>query len=167
MKPHDLKKKILVYGIGNPGRGDDGLGWEVIARNQESALPQVEFCHQYQLQVEDALLLKNYEIVIFVDASRKAESPFNFETLFPEPRLPIYTHHLSPENLLGLCQELYSYVPQAHILGIRGYEWELKQEISPPALENLEVAIGFLQEILKNLQWDPILLQFQIGAKSP
>ena len=123
MKPNDSKKKILIYGIGNPGRGDDGLGWEVISRILDQKHPDIDFYYQYQLQVEDALLLRSYESVIFVDASKVASPPFTLEPVFPKAHLPIYTHFLSMENLLGLCQELYGYFPRTHVLGSRGYEW--------------------------------------------
>jgi Ni,Fe-hydrogenase maturation factor len=51
-------KKVLIYGYGNPGRRDDGLGIkmsELIAHWSEAHhLEQIEVDSNYQLNIEDA-----------------------------------------------------------------------------------------------------------------
>jgi hypothetical protein len=61
---------VLVYGYGNPGRGDDGLGIALADAIERRALPGVTVQRNYQLNLEDALLLTEFEATVFVDASR-------------------------------------------------------------------------------------------------
>ncbi|MEE8441655.1 MAG: hypothetical protein V3S41_08045 [Spirochaetia bacterium] len=69
--------KILIYGIGNPGRQDDGLGAllvEEIQRAVGSTTPtgadhEFSFDANYQLNIEDAEAISRHDIVVFADAS--------------------------------------------------------------------------------------------------
>jgi Ni,Fe-hydrogenase maturation factor len=62
-------KDIIVLGIGNTGRQDDGLGWLFLDRLKEAGF-EGAMEYRYQLQVEDAELISRYSQVIFVDASK-------------------------------------------------------------------------------------------------
>ncbi len=67
--------KILVYGYGNPGRQDDGLGIELAEEIDrwcsESGITNVQTDTNYQLNLEDAAGIAQYDVVIFADASRE------------------------------------------------------------------------------------------------
>ena len=64
--------KILFYGYGNPGRQDDGLGicfveeMEKFVRDKD--ISDISFDSNYQLNIEDADTIKNYDLVFFCDA---------------------------------------------------------------------------------------------------
>ena len=60
-------KNILIIGIGNSGRSDDGLGW-LMLDTIENKFSNVDVLYRYQLQIEDAEILSHYPTVIFVDA---------------------------------------------------------------------------------------------------
>jgi hydrogenase maturation protease len=75
---------VLVLGIGNPGRRDDGLGAEAVARLEALRLPGVTADANYQLNLEDALTCASHDLVVFVDAARGLRKPFSFEELKPE-----------------------------------------------------------------------------------
>ncbi|MBZ0090172.1 MAG: hydrogenase maturation protease, partial [Thermoanaerobaculia bacterium] len=74
----------LVLAWGNPGRRDDGLGPAVAAALEALALPGVAVETGYQLEVEDAAELARYGRVLFVDADRAGEAPFQVRRLEPE-----------------------------------------------------------------------------------
>ncbi|MCK4515905.1 MAG: hypothetical protein KAU31_11640, partial [Spirochaetaceae bacterium] len=70
--------KILIYGIGNPGRQDDGLGALLVEEIQRAAIPgasipgtdhELSFDANYQLNIEDAEAISRHDIVVFADAS--------------------------------------------------------------------------------------------------
>ena len=73
--------KILIYGIGNPGRQDDGLGALLVEEIQRAtqdpapATPNSGIYHEfsfdanYQLNIEDAEAISRHDIVVFADAS--------------------------------------------------------------------------------------------------
>jgi hydrogenase maturation protease len=59
--------KILVYGIGNPGRQDDGLGILFAEKIEEWLQNQgfinVEVTSNYQLNIEDAEKISHYTML--------------------------------------------------------------------------------------------------------
>ncbi|MDP2785684.1 MAG: Ni/Fe hydrogenase, partial [Sulfurimicrobium sp.] len=60
---------LLVFGYGNPSRGDDALGPLLLEQLAALNLPHVELLTDFQLQVEHAVDLQGRERVLFIDAS--------------------------------------------------------------------------------------------------
>jgi len=145
------RPKTLLLAYGNPGRRDDGLGPALAARLEALALPGVQIESDYQLNLEDAALLRECFIVIFADAGTCGPEPFLFSEIEPlAGPLGFTSHALSPQHLLALCRELYAYTPKAYLLEIRGYEFnEFGEGLSPQAERNLEETVSFLTEKLK------------------
>lgn len=136
--------KILLVGIGNCGRGDDGLGWKFAELVQCAVNKLVDIEYRYQLQIEDAILISQYDTVIFVDASQ-AELTDGFEI---KPCIAaghyFYSSHMqSPETILYLANVLYNKSPETYIIGIAGNYWELKTSLSKEAERNLNSAYNF------------------------
>jgi hydrogenase maturation protease len=69
--------KILVLALGNPLRGDDGVGGAVLAALQETAvLPStITLIDGGTPGLETALTLQGYDKVIVIDAANLGESP--------------------------------------------------------------------------------------------
>jgi hydrogenase maturation protease len=141
--------RTLVLGIGNPGRGDDGLGPGLIERLEGERLQGVDLDSNYQLNVEDALACSQYQAVIFVDASESGGGPFEFAELASAREIAFTTHELSPASVLALSEELYGGRPKAWLLTIRGYVWELGEGLSTQAVRNLDLTLTFLIDRLK------------------
>ena len=74
-------EKIYVYGYGNPGRSDDGLGAAIIKKLEDEKILEVVTDCNYQLNIEDADNISSSDVVIFVDASIEAKEPFEFRGL--------------------------------------------------------------------------------------
>lgn len=146
-------EKVLVYGYGNPGRQDDGLGVllaakiEVWARNKGYSNIRTET--NYQLNIEDAAEIKEEGLVIFADASLETGYDFKIVPLEPSSQVEFTMHAVHPAFILYLCGSIYSTFPRAYILHLRGYEWEFKEGLSPQAAENLESAFLSLTEALE------------------
>ncbi len=143
---------VLIFGYGNPARGDDGLGprfIELIQSWQERA--QFDTITDYQLQVEHSLDLEHRRQVIFIDASVSAAAPFEFSPVLPARDDSYTSHAMSPAALLAVYEQVCDRaLPTAHILSIRGYEFELGTPISAKAQNNLDQAVEFLQQLLNN-----------------
>jgi hypothetical protein len=60
---------ILVIGYGNPGRHDDGLGPAFAELVEKLDLDHVTVEAGYQLTVEDAAIISEHDVVVFVDAA--------------------------------------------------------------------------------------------------
>jgi hydrogenase maturation protease len=141
-------KKILVIGIGNTGRQDDGLGWLVIDHILED-YNDIRKEYRYQLQIEDAELVSHYSKVIFVDATKEqVDNGFYLKPCKGSIGHGLSSHALHPETILGLTNELYDKYPEAFILGIQGYYWGLQVGISEQARVNFKKTINALPKIL-------------------
>jgi len=141
-------KDILIIGIGNSGRSDDGLGWLVLDYIK-NLLIDVDILYRYQLQIEDAELLSHYPTVIFVDATKEVtENGFFFRSCLPNNGFGLTSHMLEPETILWLENELYKTAPSTFLLGIEGEKWGLSLEPSESGLHNLNMACEFL---IKNI----------------
>lgn len=143
--------KILLLAIGNSGRGDDGLGWKLGDLIAESGFKEVSVEYRYQLQVEDAQFITHYDAVIFSDATEQHnEKGFSFSKCIPANTYFYSSHRQSPETVLYLSNELYGKFPEAWILAISGYNWELGEGLSEHAEQNLNKAFFALQGILES-----------------
>lgn len=143
-------KRILVIGYGNPGRQDDGLGPECARRIDSWQLAQVDTQDNYQLTVEDAFDIAQYDAVIFADASLEAIESFHFYPMSAADEARIGSHSLSPAAVVELSRTLFNAKTDAYILGIKGFEFDrFEEKLSERAELNLQAALTFLQPWLK------------------
>jgi len=136
----------LIYGVGNDGRQDDGLGWAFIDWVEAHSLcPEAELHRNYQLQLEDAELISHKQRVLFVDASKDARLD-SFELTQPAPKMDFSftSHAISVPSILATCLQCFGRLPEVHLLAIRGYEWELQMGLTPAARKNLLAAASEL-----------------------
>lgn len=148
--------KILIYGYGNPGREDDGLGIALVKMledwSTQSQLTGLEFDSNYQLNIEDAEAISGKDIVIFADASTEEIEDFILTEVTGERDVSFTTHAASPGYIVKLCHDLFGKCPGVYLLHIRGYQWEFKEGLSEQARSNLQKAFVFIKEYLINLQ---------------
>ena len=141
-------QKILLIGIGNNCRGDDGLGWKFVELVEAMGLDFIHCEYRYQLQVEDAAIVSEYDTVYFVDASyERLMDGFTVRPCTPSAEEQFSTHTQSPEAILGLANSLYQKKPEAFILAIAGETWELETSLSEVAEKNLVEAASFFAEL--------------------
>jgi len=154
--------KVLVYGYGNPGRQDDGLGIALVEKLEEWAvqqsLDQIEFENNYQLNIEDAEAISGKDLVIFADASEEEIDDFCLSEVDGKGKLAFTTHSASPGYILKLCEELFQKTPRVLLIHIKGYEWDFKEGISVRGMENLERAFGALKGFLKQPENEAVML---------
>jgi hydrogenase maturation protease len=143
------KAPVLIIGVGNPSRGDDGLGPKVIAslqaRQDRGDLPGIELLTDFQLQLEHLLDLCGRERVIVVDAAVALEAPYRFRAVAPSPSpnsaVDWTSHRLTPSALLGLYRVLYGAPPALDLLAIRASSFELGSGLSARASRDLVLAL--------------------------
>lgn len=144
--------KILLYGYGNPGRQDDGLGNAFIDRIEEwikeNNLDYIELDSNYQLNIEDAEAISDKDLVIFIDASVEDLSDFCVSRVTKESEVTYTTHAASPGYIVDLCKQIYSEVPPTYLLHIKGYEWAFKEGLTKQAIENLDKALDYMKPLL-------------------
>ncbi len=139
--------KTLLFGIGNCGRADDGLGWAFLDKVKPHLPNNFDVEYRYQLQVEDAELATQYQTVIFIDAHKIFfEKGFIWEACYPKATNSFTTHELDPETVMYLAKNIYNKQPQASIIGITGENFQLQIGLSEIAQENLTNALDFFNK---------------------
>ena len=107
--------QILIYGYGNPGRQDDGLGIALTQRLEawvsELQIIGVEFDNNYQLNIEDAAAIAQKDLVIFADASEENIEDFCLSKVDGSTNVSFTTHAASPGYIVQLCKELFQKEP--------------------------------------------------------
>ena len=144
-----MTKGLLVFGYGNPSRGDDALGPELLTRLEDERTRRpdwadIDLLTDFQLQVEHALDLEGRGLALFIDASVACAAPFAFSRLHPEKDTSYTSHALSPAAVLHVWQQVKGVPPPpSFLLTVRGYSFELGEPLSLAARENLEAAYRF------------------------
>jgi len=162
--------KILLYGFGNPARGDDGLGPALAAAIEQLGIPNITVDANYQLTVEDAAEIAGYDAVVFADAATQGATPFWFSRVDDASIKRVgnsigsigwTSHSVSPAQVVALARDLFASKVAAYALGIRGYEFgDLDEALSPRAIDNLTVAVTFARKALVERQFEQYLQEF-------
>jgi len=140
---------LLVFGWGNPSRGDDALGPLFVERIEAGKLPGVECLTDFQLQVEHALDLHGRQRVLFVDASLEAAAPFVAARIAPAKDASFTTHAMTPQAVLQVYRDLEDEdPPPCWLLAIRGERFELGEAPGAEARQNLEAALAWAMQWL-------------------
>lgn len=161
----------LILAVGNPSRGDDALGPELIERlsTAESGADDVEFLVDFQLQVEHALDLKDRHGVLFVDAARPGvvvqrvvsdDMPWScldnkFEavaisTIEADSHVPPASHALRAEAVLYVARQMDDDVPPSWQLAIEGHSFALGEGLSEVAEHHLTQALDLARHWLRD-----------------
>ena len=147
--------RVLVLAWGNPSRGDDALGPELVRRlealsaQNAAAWRDHEFLTDFQLQPEHATDLADRDRVLFADAAAAGRAPFSFSRLRPERDRSFTSHAMSPSAVLAVYRQVFAQEPpDAYLLAIRGESFELGESMSAAAERNLEAALELATRLL-------------------
>ena len=139
--------KILIIGIGNNTRQDDGLGWCFIENLEKNDFNEDHLLCKYQMMVEDAEMIAEFDTVIFVDASKaEVENGMEIYEIQPSEQVNFSTHEVPPNQILNLCKTYYNKTPRAYMIAIQGYEWDFKIELTNQAQKNLNKALNYFNK---------------------
>jgi hydrogenase maturation protease len=156
--------RTLVIGFGNPDRQDDGVAWHVLHAlatrlnlpapdSYEDEFPRnelLDFAFHLQLTPEMAEEIAEYQRVCFVDA-HTGSVPVEVQMVPVQSQFQHspFTHHLTAQSLLSMCQAIYGKTPNSTLLSIRGYRFEFERELSPETSALVPQAVDLIQKWLK------------------
>lgn len=138
-------KQLLILGYGNPDREDDGVAWHILRaltrrlglaapESYEDEFPefdQMDFMFQLQLTPELAEDIFAYEHVCFVDAhTGNIPEPVRLIDVECEFQASPFTHHLTPQSLLSMCETIYGKKPDAALLSVLGHRFLFSRQLS-------------------------------------
>jgi hydrogenase maturation protease len=155
-------RPILIFGYGNPSRGDDAIGPFLIEQLARLDLPDVDLLTDFQLQVEHALDLRERERVLFVDASYDCQDPFELTRIQPAADASYTSHAMSPAAVLQACAELYGEQPESWMLAVSGVSFELGEPLSAEATGNLDAAVTKVLAWLEDCRSIPPAGRFRV-----
>ncbi|WP_293006285.1 hydrogenase maturation protease [Nitrosomonas sp.] len=137
---------ILLFGYGNPGRGDDALGPLLIEQIDQLRLTNAQCLIDMQLLIEHTIDLLEFDQIVFIDADMSCAEPYEFLPIHAEKDASYTSHALTPAALLFTYQQIYQRTaPTSFLLRIRGYQFKLGEKLSIQAKANLQAAISKIQ----------------------
>lgn len=147
-------RKCLIYGYGNPGREDDGLGAAFVHKMEQWLMDHpisgIGIDCNYQLNIEDAEKISAYDEVLFIDASQEDIENYHISRVDPSAsRIEFSMHAVSVGFVLDLCRKMFKKTPDTYLLHIKGYGWDFKEKLTEQAAVNLELAFNFVSAALK------------------
>jgi hydrogenase maturation protease len=149
--PAAPRPDVLVIGIGNSARGDDGVGPAVVARLDRTSSTLAV----HQLLPELAPRLAECTRVVFVDAEvgppPGTVSVRRLEPIGPgrrsTPGSLLLGHALSPEHLIALTFSLFRRAPEAWLVSIGARRFE-DDTLSEDVLPAVDVAVERVRTLL-------------------
>lgn len=150
-------KLVLVAGMGNLLRGDDGFGIRVIQRLETMKLPQgVEVYEAGGAGIALAQkLMDGFDVCILVDATQRGGVPGTLYFIEPEicakPE-SIGMHEQDPSRVLALARALGALPPKVLLVGCEAFEIDdLREELSPQVQAAVQPAVQRIVEELHRL----------------
>lgn len=154
--PSRGKLSVVVFGYGNPSRGDDALGPALLERIAQAVplhpeWPALTLIEDFQLQIEHSLDLESQDIALFIDADVGCMPPCVLEALTPEQDTSYTTHAMTPNAVLAVYEKVQgARPPPAFVLRIRGESFGLGEGMSGSGEAHLaaaeQVAFRFLAQ---------------------
>ncbi|HEY3311278.1 MAG TPA: hydrogenase maturation protease [Anaerolineales bacterium] len=155
---------MLLMGYGNPDRQDDGVAWHILSAyaaklglpaplSYEDEFPlndDLDFAFHLQLTPEMAEDISQYEQVCFVDAhTGDIPVPVRLIEVESEFQRSPFTHHLTAQSLLSMCETIYNKKPRAALISVRGYQFGFARELSARSRALVPEAVALIEAWLK------------------
>jgi hydrogenase maturation protease len=152
-----MNSKTIIIGYGNIYRADDGVAFAIIneLRRQlgqklleegDTGLDELtgenDSIFLLQLVPEIMELLAGYNKIIF-DLEDLNCSPVSAQYISSS-----FTHHMTPSALLAFLKTMYQCEPQAHLVSIRGYDFDFKRTLSPKVQALVQPAVDAILKVI-------------------
>ncbi len=132
-------KKVILVGFGNEYRKDDGLGIKLLDLIEDEKIEKIKVQELSYSILDD---IKDFDVVIFIDASLEGED-ISFKKIEKKETFSPLTHHLMPEELLIWSEFINKKSYDFYLLSIRGYDFDFGEDLSENAQKNLEKGLNF------------------------
>jgi len=142
----------LIIAYGNPLRCDDGIAWRA-AEQLKPKLPSVaETICVHQLTPELAEQVSQYEAVVFLDAAREGEpGKISCEPISARSADVDFWHHLTPDNLLALCERLFGLRPGAFSVSLCGESFGHGDTLSAVAADSMPKLVDTVVQLVSRI----------------
>ena len=158
-------KQLLLLGYGNPDREDDGVAWHILRAlttrlglsapdSYEDEFPEhaeIEFAFYLQLTPEMAEDVSAYDHVCFVDAhTGNIPEPVRLIDVQSEFQASPFTHHLTAQSLVSMCETIYGKKPDAALLSVLGHRFLFSRQLSEETARLVPEAVELIWDWMKD-----------------
>jgi hydrogenase maturation protease len=158
-----MSPQVLVLGIGNPLRGDDGIGLRVIEALNHRGLPEGATALDAGTGGLDLLqILEGWERAIIIDAADVGREPGRFARFTPDEARFVGSedassfHNAGLAEVLALAEAVGQPLPELVIFGVQPARVGWGEGLSPAVEATLPVLIdAVLDEVNKIVTRDP------------
>ena len=141
----------LIIGIGNPLRGDDGLGWVVA----EQLSRDCDIQTVYQLTPELAQWMAAVNLVVMIDASHQGEPGELHIRPLPLPLSAqpsaVGAHYTTPEELAALTLAVYGRCPPVVIVSMTGANFSIGEQLSSIVARRIPLISVAVRQVCSNV----------------
>ena len=155
-------KRILVAGVGNIFLGDDGFGVEVVRRLAGRELPEGVEVVDFGIRGMDLAyaLQRDYELVVFVDATPRGEEPGTVYLIEPEieedGEVSLDTHGMDPAKVIKLSRALGAKPTRTLVVGcepqvvLSGEDYnDMLMELSEPVRAAVAEGVKLVESLVE------------------
>ena len=133
----------LIIGIGNPLRGDDGLGWAVAEQLSRDCDMGCDIQTVYQLTPELAQWMAAVNLVVMIDASHEGEPGELHIRPLPLPLSAqpsaVGAHYTTPEELAALTLAVYGRCPPVVVVSMTGANFSIGEKLSSIVAQRIPI----------------------------
>ena len=142
--------QVLVIGIGNALRSDDGFAWHVAGELARQPSDNLRILKVHQLTPELAEAVSEADLAVFVDAGAHGVPG----TLTCDPVTTAeadlrFSHDVTPATLLQIAATLYGRQPQTFLLCVAGTVIEHGETLSAEMARAVPEAVMKVREIAR------------------
>jgi len=152
--------RAIVIGYGNTLRGDDGIGPAVAERVRRLIGSERTRVFIRQILTPDlAGDIEDSQRVVFIDASMQLPpGTVSEQILVPEMNSnSVMVHSLTPSELLGWCSHAYGKAPEAILIAVGGFRYELGESLSPEIRRTVRSLVTRTLELTTGIPSEPVM----------
>lgn len=152
-----MSPEILVVGLGNPLREDDGIGAGVVNMLAGEMLPamseKVHLAIEQQIDLVLASLIIQYNHVIFVDAAEYGSAgPVRLQKVKPSYEPPGFSSHIgSLPFLLAITSRVYGKSPECYLVAVEGSNFAFGRGLSVKSKQNAALGVKVIIDLISQL----------------
>ncbi len=151
LNARDPREDILVIGVGNTLREDDGVGVHLVRKLRESFSDRLNSLEVYEPDILLAEQMAEYAEALIIDAMIvKDGAPFNLIPLSPAksmlPTSGFVSHSFDWGAVLKMAEDLFGKTLKATLLGVSARSFGISETISPFCLTNAQKAFDYLMK---------------------
>ncbi len=144
---------VLVVGVGNPIRQDDGVGHEMVRLLAERFPGGLASEVLFEPDIGMAETVSRYAELLVLDAwDFDGPEPYRVVDLLPgescAPAQCFVSHVFDWGLILALARDVYGHAPRARLVGVRASAFDYAERVSPACLQRASEALALVERCL-------------------